>query len=162
MPTRRMALQRRYLSLGAGELIATLVFIAVAFVAVLPRVNDSGDRAALLAALIPLLMVLVQGGVYWLMARHWVQQKSMPANLAVIYRVFRVFDVVLLVASLSAIVCWSSGNIAAMVVIGLIWVFAVAEYVNYFVVRLAYPTGRWLKMVGQWRTPQLIQDMRRN
>lgn len=45
-----------------------------------------------------------------------------------------------------------------MVVVG-VWVFGVLEYVNYFVVRLSYPIHRWLTTVGQWHTPQLVQDL---
>jgi hypothetical protein len=40
-----------------------------------------------------------------------------------------------------------------------VWVFGVLEYVNYFVVRLAYPLGRWFTTVGEWRTPRLVQDL---
>ena len=32
-------------------------------------------------------------------------------------------------------------------------VFGLLEYVNYFVVRLAYPVGRWFTSVVQWRHP---------
>jgi len=42
----------------------------------------------------------------------------------------------------------------------LVWLFAVLEYVNYYVVRLAYPVGEWFVRVGEWRTPRLIRDLR--
>jgi len=41
-----------------------------------------------------------------------------------------------------------------------IWVFAVVEYLNYFVVRLSYPLSRWFQEVGSWRTPRLMIDVR--
>lgn len=37
--------------------------------------------------------------------------------------------------------------------------FAVVEYVNYYVARLAYPVSRWFTEVGQWRTPRLMIDV---
>ena len=40
-----------------------------------------------------------------------------------------------------------------------VWVFGVVEYVNYFVVRLSYPVRRLPLVVGQWRTPRLVQDL---
>jgi hypothetical protein len=36
------------------------------------------------------------------------------------------------------------------------------EYVNYFLVRLAYPVLRWFTAVRGRRLPQLAQDLRAN
>ena len=67
-------LRKRLLSLGVGEIVAAAVFAAVpsnlAFVAA------DGAEAALWFAVAPLLSVLVQGGVYWLLAR-----KHLPATI---------------------------------------------------------------------------------
>ena len=72
-----MSLRRRYLSLGLGELAAAGVFAAVAVSVVMPRLEGPHDSAALWSALAPLLVVLVQAGVYWLLARGWVEQAPM-------------------------------------------------------------------------------------
>ena len=37
--------------------------------------------------------------------------------------------------------------------------FGVVEYVNYFVVRLAYPVHGWSRRVREWRSPRLVQDL---
>jgi hypothetical protein len=66
---RRTGLRGRYLSLGFGELFAAVVFIGVAFVSVLPLLERPSDALAFWSALIPLLVILVQAGVYWLLAR---------------------------------------------------------------------------------------------
>ncbi len=84
----------------------------------------------------------------------------MPVALAAVYRVFRVANVLLLVAGLVGVMIWVPDSPVAVVIIVGIWLFAVVEYVNYFVVRLSYPVGRWLSTVGQWRTPRLVQDVR--
>jgi hypothetical protein len=153
-------LRRRYISLGTGELAAGAVFAAVAVTTVIPRLDDHEDQAALWSALIPLLVVLVQAGAYWLLARGWVERRPMPAALAALYRAFRVADAVLLVVGLVGVLVWLPGRPGAAVAVLATWLFAVVEYLNYFVVRLAYPVGRWLSTVGQWRTPRLVQDVR--
>ena len=157
---RRRELRRKYLSLGSGELAAAVVFAGAAVWFVGPRLGGPTDVAALWSALTPLLVVLVQAGVYWLAARSWVELEPMPAASAAVFRVFRVADVVLLAAGLVGVIVWWPESVGIAVGVLAVWAFGVIEYVNYFVVRLAYPAGRWFALVGQWRTPRLMQDVR--
>jgi hypothetical protein len=157
---RRTVLRGRYLSLGLGELFAAVVFIWVASVSVLPLLERPSDALAFWSALVPLLVILVQGGVYWLLARRWVRQGTMPRGLAAIYRGFRVLDAVLLLAGLIGIIVWFPAHPFAVIGIPFVWLLGVVEYVNYFVVRLAYPPSVWFQRVGEWRTPRLMQDVR--
>ncbi|MDV8005913.1 MULTISPECIES: hypothetical protein [unclassified Rhodococcus (in: high G+C Gram-positive bacteria)] len=156
---RQQSLRRRYLSLGLGELAAAAVFAAVAVGVVMPRLEGSRDSAALWSALAPLLVILVQVGVYWLLARGWVELEPMPARLAALYRVFRVLDVLLLAIALLGVVIWLPDHSGAAVAVVAVWAFGVVEYVNYFVARLAYPLRRWPFEVGNWRRPQLVRDL---
>ncbi|MFF1943367.1 hypothetical protein ACFVWF_14725 [Rhodococcus qingshengii] len=156
---RRKSLRRRYLSLGLGELAAAAVFAAVAVGVVMPRLEGPKDSAALWSALAPLLVILVQAGVYWLLARGWVEQAPMPARLAALYRVFRVLDVLLLAIALLGVVIWLPDHSGAAVGVVAVWAFGVAEYANYFVARLAYPLRRWPFEVGKLRRPQLVHDL---
>jgi len=152
---RREVRRRKYLSLGVGELAAAAVFAAV-----LPRLVGPEDRWAVWFALIPLLVVLLQAGGYWLLARAWVARRPMPASLATVYRAFRWADAMLLTGGLVGVLLWLPTDGRSLVLVGAIWVFGLVEYVNYFVVRLAYPVGRWLRSVRRWRAPQLVQDLR--
>ncbi|MDJ0402974.1 hypothetical protein QNA23_05770 [Rhodococcus erythropolis] len=152
---RRQSLRRKYLNLGLGELAAAAVFAAVAVGFVMPRLEGSQDCAALA----PLLVILVQAGAYWLLARGWVELEPMPARLAALYRVFRVLDVLLLAIALLGVVIWLPDHSGAAVGVVAVWVFGVVEYVNYFVARLAYPLRRWPFEVGKWRRPQLVRDL---
>lgn len=154
-----MSLRRRYLSLGLGELAAAGVFAAVAVSVVMPRLEGPKDSAALWSALAPMLVVLVQAGVYWLLARGWVEQAPMPARLAALYRVFRVLDIVVLAVGLLGVLIWLPDHFVTSAAIMVVWAFGVVEYVNYFVARLAYPLRRWPFEVGKWRTPQLVRDL---
>jgi hypothetical protein len=101
-------------------------------------------------------VILVQAGGYWLLARGWVQRGPMPSGPAKLYRAFRLIDAVLLAAGLAGVLAWANGDAVLALAV---WSFGVLEFVNYFVVRLAYPPGRWLRTVGQRRTPRLVADM---
>jgi hypothetical protein len=157
---RQLALRRKYLNLGVGELVAALVFAIVAAAFVAPRLKDDSDAAALWSALIPLLVILVHAGAYWLAARSWVEHRPMPAVWAGIYRVFRVADAAMLAIGLLGVIVWWPDSVGTTLVVLAVWTFGALEYVNYFVVRLAYSIGRWFTTVGQWRTPRLVQDLR--
>ncbi len=56
---------------------------------------------------------------------------------------------------------WPAANPLGGVVAVAVWVFGLVEYLNYFVVRLAYPPARWFSEVESWRTPQLVRDLNR-
>ena len=156
---RRETLRRKYLSLGTGELVAAAVFAAVAVGIVMPRLETRQDSAALWSALTPLLIILVQAGAYWLLARNWVARAPMPTSLAALYRAFRALDAGFLLAGLLGVLVWLPDHVGVALAIVVVWAFGVVEYVNYFVVRLSYPIRRLPFMVGQWRTPRLVQDL---
>lgn len=158
--SRREDRRRRYLSLGVGEFVAAAVFVVVAMTTLAARYEGSNGAAALWCALVPLLVILAQGGAYWLLARAWVGRAAMPAGLASLYRGFRIIDPALLALGAVGIVALRPGNVGPLVVAVAIWLFGVVEYVNYFVVRLAFPVSRWVEGVAQQCTPQLVKDLR--
>lgn len=159
MVDERTRLRRRYLSLGAGELAAAAAFALVAAATLGPRL-DGRETAALWSALTPLLVVLVQAGAYWLIARGYVGRAPMPALVAATYRVVRAADVVLLLAGLAGVLAWWPDRAPVGAGVLAVWAFGVVEYVNYFVVRLAYPARHWFARVTAWRTPRLVSDLR--
>jgi hypothetical protein len=155
----RERLRRKYRSLGVGELVAAAVFTLVAF-RWLGLGADRAMSAAVWSALTPLLVILIQAGAYWLLARAWVLRGEMPSGLARLYRAFLVVDLVLLVAGLVGVLVWRPADVLGAALILLIWLFGVIEFVNYFVMRLAYPLSRWFAEVGHRRTPRLMLDVR--
>ncbi len=157
---RRKTLRRTYLKLGSGELAASLVLLYLAGYFT-PRLQHPLDAVALWSAVIPLLAVLVQAGVYWLKARRWVRRGVMPAELAQLYRRLRVANLVLLALGLVGIIVFWPDNLAGGLAVLAVWVFAVIEYINYFVVRLAYPFGEWFTKVRERRVPTLVRDITR-
>ncbi|KGM14849.1 hypothetical protein N867_14915, partial [Actinotalea fermentans ATCC 43279 = JCM 9966 = DSM 3133] len=114
---------------------------------------------ALWSAVVPLLVVLVQAGAYWLLARTYVGRAPMPTAAAAAFRACRVADVVVLAAGLAGVVVWWPGGVAGVLVAG-VWAFGVVEYVNYFAVRLSWPARTWLAGVRSRRVPRLVLDLR--
>lgn len=157
---RRESLRRKYLSLGLGELAAAVVFFVIALAVVIPRLGSGDDRVALWSALVPLSVVLLQGGAYWLLARAWAARAPMPTSMATLYRAFRIANVGLLGAGLVGIVLFLPDHLGARVFLIAVWLFGVVEYINYFVVRLAYPLRHLPSRLTQWRMPRLVQDLR--
>jgi hypothetical protein len=84
----------------------------------------------------------------------------MPRALARIFLVIRAIDVAVLGLGLLGLIIWWPRSTGVAIGLLAVWLFGVVEYVNYFVVRLAYPPGRWLTSVGQRRVPRLLQDAR--
>ncbi|MEO8829180.1 hypothetical protein [Lapillicoccus sp.] len=156
---RREGLRRKFLSLGLGELAAAVVFVYIALWVVGPKVRDERSMLTFMVALAPLLLILCQAGAYWLLARSWVKVGSMPRPLALLYRVFRVLNVVvILAAGLYIVLNLPDAPVMAVLTV-VVWLFAVVEFVNYYVLRLSYPINKWFHQVGRWRTPQLIRDI---
>jgi hypothetical protein len=155
----RERLRRKYLSLGSGELVAAGLFSGIGVLQIAPLLGGPGSALPLWFALGPLVVILLQAGVYWLCARNWVERSSMPPGLAATYKALRGLNPVLLLAALVAlIIAWPDNSAVGFALLG-VWGFGVIEYVNYFVVRLSYPPSKWLSRVRQWRTPRLVQDI---
>ncbi|UFU05094.1 hypothetical protein [Ruania halotolerans] len=153
----RDARRATYLRLGTGEWAATVAF-TLAYL-MLRDTLAPGDQIALAAALVPLLLILMQAGSYWLLARRWVGVRVMPPGVAGMYRAFRLANPIVLAPGLGVVI-WGASTIGATVLIAGVWLFAVVEYLNYYVIRLAYPVAQWASLVRQRRTPQLMKDVR--
>lgn len=161
MTDRFIPLRRQYLSLGMGELTAAAVF-ALAAATTGARVLSPRAELALWFALVPLLAVLVQAAFYWLSARRRIGTAAlMPVPLVRTFRLFRVLDLALLAAGVIGVVAFLPQNATAAVLVVGVWLFAVAEYLNYYVVRLSYPGGEWWRGVRRCRAPVLARDLAR-
>ena len=156
---RREVLRRKFLSLGLGELATVVAFIYIALWVVGPKVRDERTMVTFMVALAPLLLVLSQAGAYWLLARTWVKVRPMPHPLGVLYRLFRVLNVLVIVAA-GFYIGFNLPKATGMAVLSIVvWLFAVIEAINYYVVRLSYPISQWFRRVGDRRTPHLVRDI---
>lgn len=150
-------LRRQFLSLGLGELFAAVVFAVFAPRA--PFVAADHAAAALWFALIPLVFILVFAGIYWLIARRRIP-RPLPRGTARAYQVLRLaIPVVLAASGIGIVLTWPGLSPSAFLIV-VVWLFAVVEYINYFLVRLSYPWSTWAGQIGRWSTPRLVRDIR--
>lgn len=154
----RQRLRAKYFRLGTGEMGAAVVFFVIAIVRISPDL-EGWARFAWWLTVAPLLAVLVQAGVFWLAARTWVGLRRMPAALARLYAYFGILDALLLLIGIMGIALWAPGT-WGFVGFSAVWAFGVVEYVNYFVVRLAYSPRTWFDRIRGWQRPRLVEDVR--
>lgn len=64
-----------------------------------------------------------------------------------------------LIVALIAILVWQPSRFSLLALALAVWLFAVVEYVNDFVVRVAYPIERWFRGVRHRRRPRLLRDL---
>jgi hypothetical protein len=153
MSRRRTSINLTLVNLGVGELVAAAVFGLFAA----PAVIHAGLPAApVWSALAPLLVLLVQAGVYWLVRSG---THRLPTPMAASYQVLRVLDAGLLAPGLAGVALWWPAELLAVAAVLAVWLFGVVEFANYFVVRLSYPPNQWLAQVGRRRTPRLMKDL---
>lgn len=78
------------LRLLAGHALA--MFVHAALTVVFPGLGSDQAVASFLVAVVPLVLVLSQAAAYWLLARTWVEVRSMPRSLARLYRTLQALD----------------------------------------------------------------------
>jgi hypothetical protein len=79
----------------------------------------------------------------------------MRATTARLHRALRTGDTFLLAAGLVGVLVWWPDHIGTALIVMGVWVLGALTYINYFVVRLAYPPRRWFIAVFKGRLPQL-------
>lgn len=123
-------LRKHLLYLAIGEFSALCVF------AILYRALNLG--MASLVAFLCLLMILLQGSLYWLY-RYGLLLKGKPIVCQTIkfWRMLRYFDTVSLVIAGVMIPFVHMGRKDSLWAIG-VFAFAIIEYINYFWYRLSY------------------------
>jgi hypothetical protein len=120
-------LRRRFLSLGLGEIAAAAIFVVVPFC--LPFIASEDAEAAMWFAMSPLIFVLIQAGIYWLIARRHLPG-PFPCRAATIYRALRILDpFILFGCAIGVVGSWPGLSLSAFVAV-VVWLFAVAEYMG--------------------------------
>lgn len=159
-PASRRSVLRRVRTMAALEAVNVGLLAAVFFWSL--QVPAS---VANLAGYGMLAVLLLQGSGYW--SAKYRQLRSgarCPSGLAA-FRTCRVLNLVLLTATAVVVLlaAWRSPGLRTWPGLGF-WVFAVAEYVNYFQVQLSYQTRtdiRRLRRTRRLRRSHLAADLRR-
>lgn len=137
MNIRKEKVRKELMSLCLGELTAVLSFWLCFFL----LKNRLGDWKGLVTILYPLSLltfILLQGSIYWAI---WIRRLSKPkfgsGSVPKLYGGFRILDLILLISDFPFIV-WNTQSVQVAILATLIQLFALIEWVNYFLVRLSY------------------------
>ena len=124
-------------SLCLGEFTAVLSFWFCFFL-LKNRLGDWNSLVSILYSLSLLTFILLQGSIYWaILIRRLSNPQFGSGNVPKIYGGFRILDLILLISSFPFIV-WNTQSVQVAVLATLIQLFALIEWVNYFLVRLSY------------------------
>lgn len=137
MNIQKEKVRKELLSLCLGELAAALSFWLCFFL----LKNRLGDWNGLISILYPLSLltfILLQGSTYWaILIRRLSNHQFGNGNIPKIYGVLRILDLVLLISGFPFIV-WYTQSVRVAIIATLIQLFALIEWINYFLVRLSY------------------------
>ena len=149
-------------ALCLGELAAILSFWLCFFL----LKNRLGDWRSLITILYPLSLltfILLQGSTYWaILIRRLSNPQFENGNIPKIYGVLRILDLVLLISGFPFIV-WYSQSVRVAIIATLIQLFALIEWVNYFLLRLSYslnPLVLWKRITkGKLEKSRIAKEL---
>ena len=149
-------------SLCLGELAAILSFWLCFFL----LKNRLGDWKGLVTILYPLSLltfILLQGSIYWaILIRRLSKPQFGSENVPKLYGVLRILDLVLLISGFPFIV-WNAQSVLVTILATLIQLFALIEWVNYFLLRLSYslnPLVLWKRITkGKLEKSRIAKEL---
>ena len=120
-----------------GELAAVLSFW-LCFFLLKNRLGDWNDLISILYPLSLLTFILLQGSIYWaILIRRLSKLQFGSGSVNKLYVGFRILDLILLISGFPFIV-WNTQSIQVAIIATLIQLFALIEWVSYYLVRLSY------------------------
>ena len=145
-----------------GELAAVLSFWLCFFL----LKNRLGDWNGLISILYPLSLltfILLQGSIYWaILIRRLSNPQFGSASVPKLYGGFRILDLVLLISGFPFIV-WNTQSFQLAIIATLIQLFALIEWVNYFLLRLSYslnPLVLWKRITkGKLEKSRIAKEL---
>ena len=145
-----------------GELAAVLSFWLCFFL----LKNRLGDWNGLISILYPLSLltfILLQGSIYWaILIRRLSNPQFGNGNVPKLYGVLRILDLILLISGFPFIV-WNTQSVQVTILATLIQLFALIEWVNYFLVRLSYslnPLVLWKRITkGKLEKSRIAKEL---
>ena len=137
MSIQKENVRKELVSLCLGELSAILSFW-LCFFLLKNRLSDWNRLISILYPLSLLTFILLQGSIYWaILIRRLSNPQFGSGNVPKIYSVLRILDLVLLISGFPFIV-WNTQSFQVAILATLIQLFALIEWVNYYLVRLSY------------------------
>ena len=162
MNIQKEKVRKELVSLCLGEFTAVLSFWFCFFL-LKNRLADWNSLVTILYPLSLLTFILLQGSIYWaILIRRLSNAQFGNGNVPKIYSVLRILDLVLLISGFPFIV-WNTQSVQVAVLATLIQLFALIEWVNYFLLRLSYslnPLVLWKRITkGKLEKSRIAKEL---
>lgn len=162
MNIQKEKVRKELVSLCLGELTAVLS-IWFCFFLLKNRLGDVNSLVSILYPLSLLTFILLQGSIYWaILIRRLFKPQFGSASVPKLYGGFRILDLILLISGFSFIV-WNTQSVQVAVLAALIQLFALIEWVNYFLLRLSYslnPLVLWRRIAkGKLEKSRIAKEL---
>lgn len=162
MKIQKEKVRKELVSLCLGEFTAVLSFW-LCFFLLKNRLGDWNSLVTILYPLSLLTFILLQGSIYWaILIRRLSKSQFGSGNVPKIYGVLRILDLILLISGFPFIV-WYTQSVLVAIIATLIQLFALIEWVNYFLLRLSYslnPLVLWKRIAkGKLEKSRIAKEL---
>ena len=149
-------------SLCLGEFTAVLS-LWFCFFLLKNRLADWNSLVTILYPLSLLTFILLQGSIYWaILIRRMSNPQFGSGSVPKLYAGFRTLDLVLLISGFPFIV-WNTQSFQVATIATLIQLFALIEWLNYYLVRLSYslnPLVLWKRITkGKLEKSRIAKEL---
>ena len=162
MKIQKEKVRKELLSLCLGEFTAVLSFWFCLFL-LKNRLGDWNSLATILYSLSLLTFILLQGSIYWaILIRRLSNPQFGSGTVPKIYGCFRILDLALLISGFPFIV-WNTQSFQVTILATLIQLFALIEWINYYLLRLSYslnPLVLWKRITkGKLEKSRIAKEL---
>ena len=162
MSIQKEKVRKVLVSLCLGELTAILSFW-LCFFLLKNRLGDVNSLVTILYPLSLLTFILLQGSIYWaILIRRLSNPQFGSSSIPKLYGGFRILDLVLLISGFPFIV-WNTQSFQVAILVALIQLFALIEWINYYLVRLSYslnPLVLWKRIAkGKLEKSRIAKEL---
>ena len=162
MNIQKEKVRKELVSLCLGEFTAVLSFWFCFFL-LKNRLADWNSLVTVLYPLSLLTFILLQGSIYWaILIRRLSKPQFGSGNVPKLYGGFRILDLVLLISGFP-VICWNIQSFQGTILATLIQLFALIEWINYYLLRLSYslnPLVLWKRITkGKLEKSRIAKEL---
>ena len=130
-------LKKKLINLASGELAAVLVFW-MNFFLLKKWILTTKAFISISFSLFLLTFILIQGSVFWWILINRISNSRFAVKYTgKIYKILKELDFILLAVGIFVILL-NHGDVSTFIISFSIWMFALIEWVNYFLLQLSY------------------------
>ena len=149
-----------YLCLGEFTAVLSIWFC---FFLLKNRLGDWKSLVTILYSLSLLTFILLQGSIYWaILIRRLSSPQFGSGSVPKLYGGFSILDLVLLISGFPFIV-WNTQSVQVAILATLIQLFALIEWINYYLLRLSYslnPLVLWKRIAkGKLEKSRIAKEL---